>query len=236
MLRTALACVSRGACTGRATKVTVALFGAPGSGKGTIAKWLRQDFNLTHVSTGDLLRAALADPNFSSTERGRAIKQTLDSGGLVDDAIVIELVSKATESIPRLLLDGFPRNINQGRILERTRPLDLVLQITVPHDEIVGRVRERWFHPGSGRIYNLTFSPPKVPGKDDITGEPLIQREDDKEATVRKRLATYEALRAPLDELYSSLGKLVTVVGTESKVIYPQLKALAEASGKLRRE
>ncbi|CAB4054419.1 AK3 [Lepeophtheirus salmonis] len=173
---------------------------APGSGKGTISNWIVRDFALAHVSSGDLLRMHLKE----KTPLGKKAQQFVDKGELVPDDLMVDLVTselKKKESTP-WLLDGFPRTRFQAEILHERTPVDVVINLDVPFETIIDRVKDRWVHPGSGRIYNTLFNPPKVPGKDDETGEDLMQREDDKPESVRRRLEIFsDSTRPVLDFL-----------------------------------
>src|SRR6478609_7238951 len=167
------------------------LLGAPGAGKGTQANFIREKYGIPQISTGDMLRAAVK----AGTPLGIAAKQVMDAGGLVSDDIIIGLVKdrlKQPDCANGYLFDGFPRTIPQADAMKEAGvAIDYVLEIDVPDSEIVERMSGRRVHPGSGRTYHVKFNPPKVAGKDDVTGEELIQRDDDKEETVRNRLAVY---------------------------------------------
>ncbi len=178
------------------------LLGPPGAGKGTQSAFITQQFGIPQISTGDMLRAAVK----AGTPLGRAAKRVMDAGQLVSDGIIVGLV-KARLAQPDCargyLFDGFPRTIPQAEALRAARvPLDFVLEIDVPAEEIITRMSGRRVHLASGRTYHVKFNPPKVEGRDDVTGEPLIQREDDREQTVRKRLEVYQAQTRPLVEFY----------------------------------
>jgi adenylate kinase len=166
------------------------LLGAPGAGKGTQANFIKEKFNIPQISTGDMLRAAKA-----GTELGMAAKKVMDAGGLVSDDIMIGLVKdrlQAPDCAKGYLFDGFPRTIKQADAMKDAGiNVDYVLEIDVPDESIVERMSGRRCHPGSGRVYHIKFNPPKVDNLDDVTGEPLIQRDDDKAETVMKRLAVY---------------------------------------------
>lgn len=201
------------------------ILGKPGGGKGTISKKILNDFpSFTHFSTGDLLREHVRD----QTSIGKQAKKHMDTGGLVPDEIIIQLVldeaEKEAEKGNNLLLDGFPRTMEQAKALANSADVDLVVDLNVPNDTIVERISERFIHPASCRVYNLSYNPPRVPGLDNETGEPLVQRDDDKPETVRRRLEAYEKVTSPLVDYYSSLGVLKTFSGTESDVIYPNVK------------
>src|SRR5258705_4450630 len=174
------------------------LLGPPGAGKGTQAKFLREKFGIPQISTGDMLRAAVK----AGTPLGVAAKKVMDAGQLVSDDIIIGLVKerlKERDCAKGYLFDGFPRTIPQAEALKAARvPIDFVLEIDVPDDEIVTRMSGRRVHPASGRIYHVKFNPPRSEGRDDVTGEPLGLREDDPEGTVKKRLNVYRAQTRPL--------------------------------------
>ena len=180
------------------------LLGAPGAGKGTQAKFICEKFGIPQISTGDMLRAAVK----AGTPLGIEAKKVMDAGGLVSDEIIIGLVKDRltqADCAKGYLFDGFPRTIPQAQAMKDAGvPIDYVLEIDVPFDAIIDRMSGRRVHVASGRTYHVTFNPPKMAGKDDETGEELIQREDDKEATVRKRLEVYDAQTRPLVEYYSS--------------------------------
>ncbi|MDR7268101.1 adenylate kinase [Pelomonas saccharophila] len=179
------------------------LLGAPGAGKGTQAAFICKQFGIPQISTGDMLRAAIK----AGTPLGLAAKAVMDSGALVSDDIIIGLVKEriAQEDCAKgFLFDGFPRTIPQADAMKAAGvKLDYVLEIDVPFDAIIERMSGRRVHVASGRTYHVKFNPPKVAGKDDETGEDLIQREDDKEETVKKRLDVYSAQTRPLVDYYS---------------------------------
>jgi len=180
------------------------LLGAPGAGKGTQAQFICEKFAIPQISTGDMLRAAVK----AGTELGVAAKKIMDSGGLVSDDIIIGLVKDRLtqpDCSKGYLFDGFPRTIPQAQAMKDAGvPIDYVLEIDVPFDAIIDRMGGRRVHPASGRTYHIKYNPPKVAGKDDVTGEDLIQRDDDKEETVRKRLQVYDDQTRPLVKYYSS--------------------------------
>ena len=180
------------------------LLGAPGAGKGTQAQFICEKFAIPQISTGDMLRAAVK----AGTELGITAKKIMDSGGLVSDDIIIGLVKDRLtqpDCNKGYLFDGFPRTIPQAQAMKDAGVLiDYVLEIDVPFDAIIDRMSGRRVHPASGRTYHIKFNPPKVASKDDLTGEDLIQRDDDKEETVRKRLQVYDAQTRPLVDYYSS--------------------------------
>jgi adenylate kinase len=180
------------------------LLGAPGAGKGTQASFICKQFGIPQISTGDMLRAAVK----AGTEMGLAAKKVMDSGQLVSDDIIIGLVKERilqADCAKGFLFDGFPRTIAQAEAMKDAGvKLDVVLEIDVPFDAIIERMSGRRSHPASGRTYHVKFNPPKAEGVDDITGEPLVQREDDKAETVQKRLDVYSAQTRPLVDYYSA--------------------------------
>ena len=179
------------------------LLGAPGAGKGTQAQFICEKFGIPQISTGDMLRAAVK----AGAPLGIAAKKIMDAGGLVSDDIIIGLVKDRLtqpDCHKGYLFDGFPRTIPQAQAMrDAAVPIDYVLEIDVPFDAIIERMSGRRVHPASGRSYHIKFNPPKVDGKDDVTGEPLIQRDDDQEATVKKRLQVYTDQTRPLVDYYS---------------------------------
>ena len=183
------------------------LLGPPGAGKGTQAAFIKEHFKIPQISTGDMLRAAVS----AGTPLGLAAKQVMDSGALVSDDIIIGLVRdrlKQPDCSAGYLFDGFPRTIPQAEAMKVAGvAIDYVLEINVDDEEIISRMSGRRVHPASGRTYHIVFNPPKYPDHDDDTGEPLIQREDDREETVRKRLHVYHAQTRPLVDYYASWGK-----------------------------
>lgn len=185
----------------------VILLGAPGAGKGTQAQFISEKFDIPQISTGDMLRAAVK----AGTPLGIKVKEVMSSGGLVSDETIIALIQeriKDQDCANGFLFDGFPRTIPQAEALKNNGiKIDSVVEISVDDEEIIGRLSGRRVHEASGRIYHIKYNAPKVDGKDDETGEPLIQREDDSEATVRKRLDVYHAQTAPLIEYYQGWAK-----------------------------
>ena len=179
------------------------LLGAPGAGKGTQAAFICKRFGIPQISTGDMLRAAVK----AGSPMGLAAKKVMDTGALVSDEIIIGLVKERInqpDAANGFLFDGFPRTLPQADAMKAAGvKLDIVLEIDVPDSAIIERMSGRLFHIGSGRSYHVKFNPPKVAGVDDLTGEPLIQRDDDKEATVRKRLEVYQSQTRPLVDYYS---------------------------------
>jgi adenylate kinase len=182
------------------------LLGAPGAGKGTQATFLCQKYGIPQISTGDMLRAAVK----AGTPLGLAAKKVMDAGALVSDDIIIALVKERIaqpDCANGFLFDGFPRTIAQAEAVKAAGvKIDAVLEIDVPDAAIVERMSGRRAHLASGRTYHVSFNPPKVPGIDDVTGEPLVQRADDSEATVKKRLEVYHAQTRPLVDYYTAWG------------------------------
>ena len=185
----------------------IILLGAPGAGKGTQANFLKTKFNISQISTGDMLRSAVSD----KTELGISAKDYMDRGLLVPDELIINLVKlriKDDDCKNGFLLDGFPRTIPQAQAMKDANIfVDYVIEIQVPDNEIIERLGGRRIHPESGRIYHIKYSPPKEEGKDDITGESLIVRDDDIEETILQRLATYHDQTEPLVSFYSDWSK-----------------------------
>ena len=183
------------------------LLGGPGAGKGTQANYIKERYNIPQISTGDMLRAHVK----AGTELGAAAKKIMDAGGLVSDDIIIGMVKeRLTQDDCKngYLFDGFPRTIPQAEAMKAAGvPIDAVVEIDVPDAEIIKRMSGRRVHVASGRTYHIVFNPPKTAGKDDVTGEDLIQRDDDKEETVKKRLDIYHAQTEPLVKYYGDWGK-----------------------------
>ncbi len=180
----------------------IILLGPPGAGKGTQAQFICEHFEIPQISTGDMLRAAVS----AGTPLGRKVKAVMESGALVSDDIIIELVKEriaAPDCANGFLFDGFPRTIPQAEAMDEAGvEIDHVVEIKVPDEQIVRRLSGRRVHPASGRVYHVEFNPPREPGKDDETGEPLVQRDDDKEETVRERLEVYHRQTHPLVDFY----------------------------------
>ena len=179
------------------------LLGPPGAGKGTQANFVRERFLIPQISTGDMLRAAVK----AGTSVGIAAKKVMDAGQLVSDDIIVRLVTerlREPDCRKGYLFDGFPRTIPQAEAMRKSGvDLDFVVEIEVDNEEIIQRLSGRRVHPASGRNYHLKFNPPRVAGRDDVTGEPLVQRDDDREDTVRKRLGVYQKQTRPLIDYYT---------------------------------
>ena len=201
------------------------LLGAPGAGKGTQAKFICEKFGIPQISTGDMLRAAVK----AGTPLGLEAKKVMDSGGLVSDDIIIGLVKDRLtqpDCAKGYLFDGFPRTIPQAQAMKDAAvPIDYVLEIDVPFSAIIERMSGRRVHVASGRTYHVKYNPPKVAGKDDETGEDLIQRDDDQEATVRKRLEVYDQQTRPLVDYYSNWAN---AGDASAKVSPPAYRKVAE--------
>ena len=213
------------------------LLGAPGAGKGTQATFICQKYGIPQISTGDMLRAAVK----AGTPLGLQAKSVMESGGLVSDDLIINLVKERiaqSDCAGGFLFDGFPRTIPQADAMKAAGvKLDYVLEIDVPFSDIIERMSGRRSHPASGRTYHVKFNPPKVEGKDDVTGEDLIQRKDDEEETVRKRLEVYSQQTRPLVDYYSAWAKAdpanapkyraIKGVGTVDEITQRALAALS---------
>ncbi|MFZ2163792.1 MAG: adenylate kinase [Sideroxyarcus sp.] len=183
------------------------LLGAPGAGKGTQANYIKEKYGIPQISTGDMLRAAVK----AGTPLGVAAKKIMDAGGLVSDDIIINLVKeriKEADCAKGFLFDGFPRTLPQAEAMKLAGvAIDYVVEVDVPDNEIIKRMSGRRVHTASGRTYHIVFNPPKVQGKDDVTGEDLVQRPDDAEETVKKRLSVYHEQTKPLVAYYTTWSK-----------------------------
>ena len=186
------------------------LLGCPGVGKGTQAKFITDKYHLPQISTGDMLRAAIS----AGTPLGKRVQQIMSDGGLVSDDIMIELVkARISEADCKggFLLDGFPRTIPQAEALQENGIyLDYIIEIDAPDAELISRLSGRRVHPASGRVYHLEHNPPREPNRDDVTGEPLVQRPDDQEETIRKRLDVYHQQTEPLVNYYKKMAEAST--------------------------
>ena len=200
------------------------LLGAPGAGKGTQATFICQKYGIPQISTGDMLRAAVK----AGSPLGLELKKVMDSGALVSDELIINLVKERIaqpDCAQGFLFDGFPRTIPQADAMKAAGvKLDYVLEIDVPFDAIIERMSGRRSHPASGRTYHVKFNPPKVANVDDVTGEPLVQRDDDKEDTVKNRLAVYSAQTRPLVDYYANWAK-------NDPIAAPKYRAISGTGG-----
>ena len=189
----------------------IILLGPPGAGKGTQAQFIKEQLNIPQISTGDMLRAAVS----SGSELGNRVKAVMDSGGLVSDEIIIALVKERileADCADGFLFDGFPRTIPQAAAMEAAGvPIDAVVEIQVDDGELIKRITGRRVHPGSGRVYHVIYNPPKVADVDDESGDPLVQREDDTEETVRDRLAVYYEQTQPLIAHYKGQSSITYI-------------------------
>ncbi|KAK2580821.1 hypothetical protein KPH14_005904 [Odynerus spinipes] len=220
--------VAASTCLSKAAAFRAVILGAPASGKGTISSRIVEQFGIAHISSGDKLRLHVTN----RTELGKEVKKYLDSGCFVPDDTMISLIGKEIESVgdSNWLLDGFPRTLTQAEKLQEIHPINLVLNLVVPTSVIVDRVKNRWTHMPSGRVYNLGFNDPKVPGKDDVTGEPLSQRQDDKPEIVQKRLQDYSTKTEPVIQFYRTLGILREFRGNTTNEMWPSIKECVKAS------
>ena len=199
----------------------IILLGPPGAGKGTQAQFIKEQLSIPQISTGDMLRAAVS----SGSDLGNRVKAVMDSGGLVSDEIIIALVKeriRQEDCADGFLFDGFPRTIPQAAAMEAAGvPIDAVVEIQVDDGELIKRITGRRVHPGSGRVYHVIYNPPKVADVDDESGDPLVQREDDTEATVRDRLAVY----------YEQTQALVAHYKRQSSIAYIEVDGQGEVEG-----
>jgi len=203
----------------------VILLGGPGAGKGTQANYIKEKYNIPQISTGDMLRAAVK----AGTPLGLEAKKVMDAGGLVSDDIILGLIDERIledDCANGFLFDGFPRTLEQAETLKLKVEVDAVVEIDVDDDEIIRRMSGRRVHVASGRTYHVVFNPPKVEGKDDETGEDLIQRDDDQEETVKKRLDVYHEQTEPLIEYYSSWAES----GAEGSPKYIKINGIGQVT------
>jgi nucleoside-triphosphate--adenylate kinase len=214
----------------------IIMMGAAGSGKGTISNKIVGDFDVLHISTGDLLRKHL----INHTPLGAEAEKFVTTGTLVPDDVLFRvldhevfLASKAPRS--SLLFDGFPRTLRQAQRLQDLVSVDCVVSLEIPHPTIIDRLSSRWVHLPSGRTYSYDYKPPKVYGKDDITNEDLVQREDDKPETVRRRLQLYDVMKESLMKYYEGQGNIVVrrFSGTKSDEIYPSIKTFLSSDAEI---
>ncbi|XP_075983536.1 adenylate kinase 3 [Anticarsia gemmatalis] len=197
------------------------ILGAPASGKGTISSRIVKKYTVAHVSSGDKLR----DHIEKQTDLGKEVKKYLNEGKLVPDDVMIKFMITELKKVDDKpwLLDGFPRTVGQANALWKVQPVDVVLNLVVPFEVIIDRVRNRWVHLASGRVYNIGFNTPKVEGKDDVTGEDLVQRPDDRPEAVQKRLEIYESVTRPVIDFYKEKGILKEFHGRTSDEIWPKV-------------
>ncbi|KAJ2508472.1 Adenylate kinase 2 [Coemansia sp. RSA 1939] len=202
------------------------ILGAPGAGKGTQSSRIRKHFGITAISSGDILRRNIAE----QTPAGKKAQAAVAQGALVSDDVIVELIRNELDTIEgtNWLLDGFPRTITQARSLDAmlaatNQPLNAVVNLVVPESVILQRVVERYVHVPSGRVYNLSYNPPRIAGIDDVTGEPLEHRPDDNPESFRRRLEQYHGLTEPLLQYYRSAGVLASFAGETSDIIFPQI-------------
>ncbi|KAI0093693.1 adenylate kinase-domain-containing protein [Irpex rosettiformis] len=222
---------STASADGEGKVLRMLMFGKPGAGKGTLSSRLVKKYDILSFSTGDLLRQHIAE----KTEVGRMAEEIVATGGLIPDDVMLKVVTSKLDALhnKHWILDGFPRTAGQGKLLDqhlhaRDTPLSLVVNIDVADEIILGRISDRWIHLPSGRVYNLSYNPPKVSGLDDETGEPLTKRPDDNPETFARRLQTYYAATSPLLSHYaaqpSNITQLVSLAGATSDEIWPQLE------------
>ena len=190
------------------------IVGPPGSGKGTISSMMVKIFGVKHISSGDLLRVSTSEP----------VQSAMKAGRLLPDDLVEQVVLPELKKHNHWLLDGYPRTLAQAKSLLRQQRIDMLLNLDVPDETIVERLHGRWVHVPSGRIYHTQFNPPKFEKVDDVTGEPLTQREDDRPDIVQKRLDIYHAQTNPILDYFKQMNVLKTYTGTESKVLWPQIQ------------
>jgi len=219
--------------TSKDKKLNVVFIGPPGAGKGTQADNLKRDFCVCHLATGDMLRAAVQ----SGSPLGKQVKAVMDKGELVSDDIMVNLIKdeiKQPQCKGGFILDGFPRTVVQAQKLdtmlkEDKASLDHAFEFAIEDSLLLKRISGRLLHPGSGRTYHTEFMPPKVPGKDDVTGEPLIKREDDNEVTLKKRLEAYHKQTLPVVGFYKQQNLLATLDATQkSDKVYSTMRSLID--------
>ncbi|RWS14506.1 GTP:AMP phosphotransferase AK3-like protein [Dinothrombium tinctorium] len=211
--------------TGRLIRLVI--LGAPGSGKGTISTKIVRDFKLDYICCGDILRNQIE----AKSEYGLIAKKYISDGNLVPNEVVTKLTLdeiKAKHFNKSWLLDGFPRTVKQAESLSKFATINQVINLDVPHEVILNRIRGRLIHVPSGRVYNLDYNPPKTPGIDDITGEKLVIRDDDKIETVKKRLEKDRQQTSPVLDYYRKFNLLIEFQGTRSDEIYPRIKKYLE--------
>lgn len=197
------------------------ILGAPGSGKGTISSRIVRKFEMKHISSGDILRHHI----LNETPLGLNAKKYMDKGQLVPDEVMVGVVLSEINKCGNnsWLLDGFPRTRKQAEVLFKEAPVDAAMNLVVPFEVIIDRIQKRWVHMPSGRVYNIDFNAPKVPGLDDVTGEKLVQRDDDKPESVQKRLDVYSKTLGPVLDFYREAGILEEFSGRTSDEIWPSV-------------
>jgi len=219
--------------TGAGSPLRIGLIGAPGAGKGTQSAKLEVDYNLTTISTGHLLRQLVKEA--SSNPLAQQVQQQMQGGGLVSDEIMLGIIREELSRLKQLhkgwVLDGYPRTVRQAEQLDVLlnnvdHPLQKVLYLSVSEQVLWERIQDRWVHAPSGRVYNISYKPPKVAGKDDVTGEPLVRREDDTLETIRARLAAFHRATLPVLEYYGRNGRLVEIDSPTSAVGYEAIRKL----------
>ncbi|KPP76196.1 adenylate kinase 4, mitochondrial-like [Scleropages formosus] len=200
------------------------VLGPPGSGKGTISARIAHSFGLQHLCSGDFLRENIA----ANTEAGILAKKYIQKNLLVPDNVMTYLVLPKLETMTKKswVLDGFPRTVAQATALNNICDLDVVISLNVPFETLKERLSDRWIHPASGRVYNMEFNPPQVHGVDDISGEPLVQHDDDKPEVLVARLRHYKDIAKPVVDLYRAKGILHSFSGTETDKIWPYISSL----------
>ncbi|RIA88307.1 adenylate kinase-domain-containing protein [Glomus cerebriforme] len=221
-------CVNHASPTTEKLPMHILLLGSPGAGKGTQSFRIQKNFDISAITSGNLLRQNIAN----GTTVGKLVAKHMEHGTYVPDDIMIELIAEELQRLKHQnwLLDGFPRTINQATALDDNlnlsgQPLNLVINLHVPEEVILQRIMDRWVHVPSGRVYNLSYNPPKIHGLDDITGEKLTKRTDDNPETFKIRLQKHHALTEPLLEYYDKQNILINCTGRTSDEIYPQIES-----------
>ncbi|XP_033820927.1 adenylate kinase 4, mitochondrial [Periophthalmus magnuspinnatus] len=204
------------------------IMGPPGSGKGTISKRIAHNFGLQYLSCAQFLQDIVAS---NQTEAGVLVKSYIDRRMLVPDHVVTRLMLPKLEQLSghSWLLEGYPRTLRQAQALNDLYPPHMVISLNIPYETLRERLSDKWIHPASGRVYNMTFNPPRVKGKDDITGEPLVQSEDDKPEALMARLRHYKDVAKPVLDLYKSQGILHSFSGTDTDRIWPYMNSILSA-------
>lgn len=201
-------------------RIRSVILGAPGSGKGTVSKKIIEHFVIKHISSGDILRNNISN----KTDLGKAIDSYVSSGKLVPDDVMNTVILNELKHTPEpWLLDGYPRTITQATKLSECVDVNLVINLVVPYSVIIDRLKSRWIHLPSGRVYNIGFNDPKIPGLDDVTKEKLVQREDDQPDVVQKRLETYSETANPIINFFQTKGVLETFEGKTTNEIWEKL-------------